>query len=232
MVISSLQNKTAILIFANSAQEDAKQKAIPHTTKLFQELSKYTLTEVKKTTLPYFYFTEKEQKGSTFGDRFTNAIQAVFNQGYENIITIGNDTPQLKASHLIKTYKALAEGKTVLGPSLDGGFYLMGLHKSNFEPETFKRLPWQRFSLLHKISDILKNTDCFVYKLPTLGDIDGLTDIKRISSFIKSVSATILHLLVLLIKIENPNWGFTKEAIFTLTLQLPFNKGSPLALHL
>ncbi|QLG45222.1 TIGR04282 family arsenosugar biosynthesis glycosyltransferase [Costertonia aggregata] len=227
----STYHRTAILIFANSATEDAKQKAIPNTDTLFRELTKHTLREVQKTNIPYFHYTEKEQTGNSFGERFTNAIQSVFDLGFERIITIGNDTPQLKATHLVEAEKALRENKTVLGPSLDGGFYLMGLHKSNFDIDIFKRLPWQRFSLWNRISDVLKNTDCSIHSLPVLSDIDSLSDIQRLNAFRKSISKTLLKILSLLLKGHNNISNFFLQFYFTLTVHRLFNKGSPAVLH-
>ena len=224
-------HKTAILVFANSAKKELTSKPIPKGKTLFETLTKETLQKVKKTGLPYFHISEKEQKGFSFGERFTNAIAAIFEKGYENIITIGNDTPQLQTAHLLKTKTALAAGKTVLGPSIDGGFYLMGLHKSNFDSEIFKRLPWQRFSLLHRISIILGQSDALLYKLPRLRDVDTLKDVKILSSFINSISKTVLQLLAFLLKLKKRITYSLMEGFPIICLQQPFNKGSPLLLH-
>ncbi|MGB3150839.1 MAG: DUF2064 domain-containing protein [Maribacter sp.] len=223
--------KTAVLVFANSSHEELLHKPMPKSELLFDTLTQETLKKVKKTGLPYFHLSEKEQKGKSFGERFTNAIQTVFDQGFENIITIGNDTPQLQTRHLLETKGALDAGRTVLGPSVDGGFYLMGIHKSNFEPESFKNLPWQRFSLLNRISFILDRSDALLYKLPVLGDIDNIKDVKRLISFRKSISSTLLNLLTLLIAFENRIIDGFFQAILNIFLQRPFNKGSPLLLH-
>jgi len=229
--LSNSSHKTAILVFANSSKQELLHKPLYKGEGLFEALTQDTLQKVKKTGLPYFHISEKEQKGNSFGERFTNAIKTVFDQGFENIITIGNDTPQLQTAHLLKTETALASGKTVLGPSLDGGFYLMGLHKSNFDSEIFKRLPWQRFSLFKRISVILDLTDSILYTLPTLGDIDTIGDAKRLISFKKSISSTLLNLLTLLIQLENRIAERLFQVFLAIFLQKPFNKGSPLLLH-
>lgn len=222
---------TAILVFANSAQTELSNKAIPKGEVLFEGLTQDTLQKVQATGLPFFHISDKEQKGSSFGERFTNAIQEVFQNGFENIITIGNDTPQLQTAHLLKAHKALQEGKTVLGPSLDGGFYLMGIHKANFDQETFKKLPWQRFSLFNRISTLLKLADRLLYQLPILSDIDSFTDVKRLASFRNSISSTVLHLLMLLLQLEKELQTIVVSIVFIIFLQRPFNKGSPLLLH-
>ena len=224
-------NNTAILVFANSAQTELANKAIPKGELLFQGLTRDTLQKVQATGLPFFHISDKEQKGSSFGERFTNAIQEVFQNGFENIITIGNDTPQLQTTHLLKAYAALQDRKTVLGPSLDGGFYLMGIHKSNFDQETFKKLPWQRFSLFNRISALLKVEDRLLYQLPTLSDIDTFTDAKRVAAFRKSISSAVLQLLTLLLQLGNKLQTIVVSIILVIFLQRPYNKGSPLLLH-
>lgn len=222
---------TAILVFANSAQTELANKAIPKGEGLFAGLTRESLQKAQKTGLPYFHFTEKEQQGTCFGERFTNAIQAVFAKGFDNVITIGNDTPQLKTAHLLQAHHALQEGKTVLGPALDGGFYLMGIHKSNFDLETFNRLPWQRFSLFHRISTLLSVKDSLLYQLPVLGDIDTFNDVKRLAAFRKSISKKVLQLLGLSVQVSREIISFALPLICIIFLQQPYNKGSPLVLH-
>ena len=125
-------NNTAILIFANSALEDASRKAIRSSENLFATLTEQTLKIAKASNLPYFHFTENQQIGNSFGERFTNAIKTVYAQGFDNVITIGNDTPNLTTALLNRAANRLQTEKFILGPSTDGGFYLMGLHKSHF----------------------------------------------------------------------------------------------------
>lgn len=224
-------NKTAILVFANSAKRELLHKPIPKGEVLFEGLTQDTLQKVQATGLPFFHISDKEQKGTSFGERFTNAIQEVFQNGFENVITIGNDTPQLKTAHVLKAHAALQAGKIVLGPSLDGGFYLMGIHKSNFDQETFKRLPWQRFSLFNKISTLLTVSESLLYQLPVLSDIDTFKDVKRLASFRKSISSSVLQLLRLVLQLGQELQTILISLFSAILLQQPFNKGSPLLLH-
>lgn len=224
-------HKTAILVFANSAKEELLRKPLPKGEMLFETLSKETLHKVEKTGLPFFHITEREQKGASFGERFVNAIECVLSQGFENIITIGNDTPQLRTQHILKAESELRAGKTVLGPSLDGGFYLMGIHKSNFDSEIFKRLPWQRFSLFQRISALLNHTNNTLHRLPVLNDIDTIKDVERLASYKKHISTTVLKLLLLLTQLKKEITSDFSSLFSTILLQRPFNKGSPLVLH-
>ncbi len=223
----NLTKNTAVLVFARSAKADMQHKKFVTGERLFDALTQETLRKVRRSKLPYFHSTEAEQEGNTFGDRFVNAIQAVYDQGYTNVITIGNDSPQLKTKHLLEAYEQLQQGNTVLGPTYDGGFYLMGLHKSKFDPQVFLRLPWQRFGLLHSISKVLEGSSSGIFSLPTFTELDSLRDLETLGNFIQSIPQ---HLLVLV-----RQFLAKKYTLFSVILEGPIsghlqtfkNKGSP-----
>lgn len=221
------QGTTAILVFANSAKQDLANKCIPKGEHLFDVLTQTTLKKAKKTSLPVFHFSDKDQVGITFGERFTNAIATVFDKGFSNIITIGNDTPHLKTQHLKHTAKQLATGKTVIGPSKDGGFYLLGLQKSNFNVAEFQNLPWQRFSLYHQISLWLQAESSELIKLPVLQDLDNERDLQSILSFSKGLSPTLFLLIAQLIKRKRGLYCTNQIFSSSYPNSFPYNKGSP-----
>ncbi|WP_299898226.1 DUF2064 domain-containing protein [uncultured Aquimarina sp.] len=173
--------KTAILVFANSSKQEVLNKPIFGGDKLFSELNKATLKIVQSTGIPFFVCTERDQIGNSFGERFVNAIQNIYERGYESVITIGNDTPHLQKHHLVESVKQLKNNNFVLGPSVDGGFYLMGLHKSQFNKNTFLKLPWQSKNLAKSVSLLIKTSKIEVTQLEVLYDIDTLEDLKTIS---------------------------------------------------
>ncbi len=223
-----MNQKTAILIFANSIHEELRNKYITGGKILFSELTRKTISTVKHTRLPFFIYTEKEQHGATFGERFVNAIQDVYNKGYDNVITIGNDTPHLSKYHLNESAKQLENNTFVLGPSLDGGFYLMGLHKSQFNVDLFLKLPWQSRKLSTCISRLIKTAKIKMVTLEVLIDIDDINDIKSISRFFKKLSEKLSKIIqsLLLYKIDIIDF-VASDTTATYTYSF-FNKGSPL----
>ena len=218
---------TAILVFANSAKEDLANKHIPQGEQLFDVLTQTTLKKAKNSGLPVFHFSDKDQVGVTFGERFTNAIATVFDKGFSNLITIGNDTPHLKTQHLKHTAKQLALGKTVIGPSNDGGFYLLGIQKSNFDVTEFQKLPWQRFSLYHQISLWLQEESSELIKLPVLQDLDNERDLHSILSFSFDLSSTLLLLIIGLLKRTRSLFYANQNFSTLLPNSFLYNKGSP-----
>jgi len=223
--------KTAILIFANSALEEGNSKPFRRSVPLFEELNRQTLQKVKKSGLPYFLFSEKEQNGNTFGERYTNAIQFVYDQGYENVITIGNDTPHLQTNQLWETVEKLKENPIVLGPSADGGYYLMGLHKSQFNKELFLNIPWQTSRVTQTISRLLSARNIKVVFLKVLTDIDSVSDIKTVLNSFKQLSATLKNIISSIISSEKKLILNNVLATSSFLKTTYFNKGSPVLLH-
>lgn len=221
-----MKNKTAILIFANSAEKEVERKSFL-STEVFSTLNKQTLKTVEKAGIKHFLFSEKEQVGNNFGERFTNAIETLFNKGFDNVITIGNDTPHLKVRHLLETQQNLSANNLVLGPSKDGGFYLMGIKKEHFNKKTFLKLPWQTNQLQKCIASISKLKNLEITFLELLNDIDKKEDIQFIIDSSKTISASILSLLKTFIYSVKSfiEWSFldVKKAFYSSN----FNKGSP-----
>lgn len=225
-----MNHKTAILIFANSAKFEATQKPFHSSATLFEALNKQTLKIVKKTGLPYFHSSEENQIGTTFGERFTNAMQSVYDKGFEVVITIGNDTPHLQTQHILKTVNQLQQNDIVLGPSKDGGFYLMGLKKSFFNAETFLKLPWKTSRLNLTISRLAKSKNISLSYLERLTDIDTISDVKLIINSFRSISKYLKLYLQPYISVEKKGNHASLNLISTFNQDSHFNKGSPLFL--
>ena len=228
----SNQGKTAILIFANSSEEELKHKPMLHGKKLFDTLTNITLLTVKKTKLPYFHLTEKEQEGTTFGARFSNAIQEIITKGFENVIAIGNDSPNLTAAIILKAEKELKQNKLVLGPSIDGGFYLIGLKKEHFHLELYKNLPWQTANIGKSV--VLAATQHQEYQvsfLPLLVDLDSQEDLKKVLNFNFLLPKALVKIMLQILKF----FQLHTRAVCLLTYHFIspncFNKGSPVVLQ-
>tara|TARA_R110002050_G_scaffold178088_4_gene311347 strand:- start:4413 stop:5180 length:768 start_codon:yes stop_codon:yes gene_type:complete len=220
-------DRTAILIFANSSKEEMKYKAIPKGNILFDVLTEHTLNTARKTGLPYFLMSEKEQIGSSFGERFVNAISSIFELDFDMVITIGNDTPQLKSSDIVRASKLLGAKKSVLGPSRDGGFYLMGIHKSQFDAKTFRELPWKTNALAKKITTVIEASKVHVIQFRILLDLDTHADLKSILKGLKDSAEKIFQIIIYLVT-PNIKVLFLEHLQFSLKFyRIYFNKGSP-----
>ena len=214
------------MFFANSADVDRRRKPLGKSHALFQTLSRDMLGKVNKTGIPFFHINERQQIGENFGSRFTAALKFVYEQGFENVIAMGNDTPHLTSQHLLEAYKHLGEGKTVIGPSNDGGFYLLGLPKTQFDQAQFLALPWQHFTLFQKITTVLEPNGT-LYMLPTFSDIDDRNDIDVLLQEQNTISPLIYRILKHLasrVTISPLSITTTTASGFLSSLH---NKGSP-----
>lgn len=225
-----MRNQTAILIFANSAEKEVRRKSFL-SKEVCSKLNTHTLKIVEKSGLDYFIFSEKNQIGSSFGERFTNAIETLFNKGFQNVITIGNDTPHLKTKHLIETANQFEEKKLILGPSKDGGFYLMGICKELFHKEAFLKLPWQTNRLQSYIKQLASNKKTKLSFLEVLNDLDTQEDVFKIVNSFKTISISILKTLLVFIFIEKEIKITYKIYCLKQSFTIPFNKGSPAFLN-
>lgn len=226
-IFNAMNSKTAILIFAQTAPEECKHKYFNKGKELFTALNLQVIKTVEKTAIPYFIFTEKEQVGKSFGERYANAIETIFNKGYSNIITIGNDCPELKPHQLIRAANNCFESKTTVGPALDGGFYLLAFHKNQFDKEAFLKLPWQKKSLRKELIKLLRSKEAVITTLCFYNDLDNLKDINYYLSHKNTIAEGIFNLLqISTIAIPNSTiW----DSIKTNFISTSFNKGSPVS---
>ena len=144
-----------------------------------KELNTLVLSKVKSLGVDYFHFTEEQQQGYTFGERITSAIATVFDKGYDHVLTIGNDTVSLEKAHLRKAIKAMHNGEVAVGPSYDGGFYLLGLHKDQFNLEQLRSFTWQSSGLYKEVQAYVKAIEATALALPYLYDLDTTSDISK-----------------------------------------------------
>jgi hypothetical protein len=219
--------KTAILIFAHTAEYEAKVKPFQYSKEVFESLNQRTLELVKKTNLPYFVVTEKEQIGSTFGERFTHAIESVYDLNYDSVIVIGNDTPHLTANQLTSANRKLSTSDIVFGSSIDGGFYLLGIKREHFDANLFLKLPWQSQILNATLTKYFKVNAIKVAYLEKLRDIDSLHDIKKLFNSFKTVYGNLFQLfLIIFSKIKKTIYEIEVSPVFLFQYNFG-NKGSP-----
>jgi glycosyltransferase A (GT-A) superfamily protein (DUF2064 family) len=219
--------KTAILIFAHSAEYEATVKPFLHSKEVFESLNQRTLTLVKKTNLPYYIVTEKEQIGSTFGERFTNAIKSIYDLDYDSVIAIGNDTPNLTTNHISSAQTKLSTNAIVLGSSTDGGFYLLGIKKEHFNAQLFLRLPWQSQNLNGSLSKLFNVNGVQVSYLEKLRDIDSIEDIKMLFNNFRSVYNNLFQLFLLILSRVKKRICSVEDSTFHIFQSNFPNKGSP-----
>ena len=128
-------------------------------------------------------YQKKLQKGTDLGARMLMAFETAFEDSYENVVIVGSDLFELKPIHLKKAFEALENHEVVLGPSLDGGYYLLGMTK--LHPTLFKNKQWGTDSVLESTLKDLKKHN--VKLLEALNDIDTFEDLQNQPELLKKI---------------------------------------------
>ncbi len=178
--MSTQLQSTALLLFLRNEQDEARCKPLAGSQQasaaLFRRFNRYAIQQARRTGLPLFVIQGDQQVGSTFGERLANAYQSVFELGYERVIAIGNDCPELNTGLLLQAAGALEEHGLVLGPTQDGGAYLIGLQRSTFDPVAFANLPWQTDTVYEALQTLAHEA---VAVLSTSYDVDHSETLRR-----------------------------------------------------
>ncbi len=120
-------------------------------------------------------FSAALQEGADLGERMHHAIQSGFESGFRHVVLIGTDCLELTPTILEEAFAALDKSDAVLGPAVDGGFYLIGLNRPL--AELFLGREWSRPDVLQKTTDILQKLAIPCRLLSELPDIDTVDDL-------------------------------------------------------
>jgi rSAM/selenodomain-associated transferase 1 len=114
------------------------------------------------------------QSGADLGERLTNAFEWSHAQGHSRTIIVGTDMPTLGSDVLSDAFEALERAEVVLGPSTDGGYYLVGLNEPR--PELFEDVGWSTPEVLEQTVARIDGTGATCHLLPERTDIDTWQD--------------------------------------------------------
>ncbi|MEX2403667.1 MAG: TIGR04282 family arsenosugar biosynthesis glycosyltransferase [Balneolales bacterium] len=119
------------------------------------------------------YF-KHQQRGANLGDRMQNAFMKIFDQGYQKAVIIGSDCFEIEADNINKAFDLLEGYDAVIGPAMDGGYYLLGMSK--LIPAVFENKKWSTQSVFEDTIRNLQQENMSWQELPILRDIDTEKD--------------------------------------------------------
>ena len=128
-------------------------------------------------------FQKRRQKGADLGERMQHAFETAFEQGYQKVLIIGSDLFDLKSIHITTAFEALENHDLTIGPSLDGGYYLLGMKE--LYPAVFKNKKWGTDSILGNTLKDLQQQN--VKLLEALNDIDTFEDLQQQPELLKKI---------------------------------------------
>jgi hypothetical protein len=119
------------------------------------------------------------QRGKDLGKRMENALREVFSLGSGAAVIIGTDSPDLPLAFMASAFARLeqSENGVVVGPSEDGGYYLLGM--TRLHRRLFRNIPWSSAQVMEETLKRAADAEIAVSLLPLWRDVDIAADLHR-----------------------------------------------------
>jgi rSAM/selenodomain-associated transferase 1 len=124
------------------------------------------------------------QSGESLGERLDNALTQCLNDGFARAVVMDSDSPTLLPAYVSSAFDLLDQADVVLGPCEDGGYYLIGLKRSQS-----RLLRQVRMSTPDVLRDTLALADqdhLHVALLPAWYDVDTIQDLQRLQDELRT----------------------------------------------
>jgi rSAM/selenodomain-associated transferase 1 len=200
--MAGLDNHNAIIVFARLPVKGkvktrlAKDVGTDFAASFYKVCADHTFNEIlklkEKGIVPFLFCSDENeidgvknwsnnkfkyysQQGNDLGERMLNAFNMVFDAGYRKIILVGTDVPGITADLMNHALDYLENYDCVVGPSEDGGYYLIGL--STVLPNLFDGIAWSTDLVFGKTVEKLENEYKSYFLMEKLIDIDTKEDL-------------------------------------------------------
>ncbi|HLO55549.1 MAG TPA: TIGR04282 family arsenosugar biosynthesis glycosyltransferase [Saprospiraceae bacterium] len=123
-------------------------------------------------------FDKYLQQGNDLGERMSAAFRNIFSQNdgsvLQKVVIIGSDCSALTPDILEMAFTILGDSDVVVGPTFDGGYYLLGMKE--YQPALFENITWSTDAVYQETNDKARLLQLNIADLPTLSDIDNEAD--------------------------------------------------------
>ena len=120
-----------------------------------------------------------KQDGKDLGERKFNAFKHAFEEGASKVVLIGSDAPTLPEKLVEQAFNKLEDNNIVIGPTKDGGYYLLGL--TSLIPGIFDNIDWSSSKVFEKTLENIKKTGKPFFVLKQWYDVDNHDDLAHLS---------------------------------------------------
>ena len=220
----------ALLIFADSAQTVCKRRGGPSAFRVLLETQSFTFEETRRFDLHLFTSRGRHrpgwsslqvhfQCGASFAERLGNAIESLVRLGYQEIVIVGSDCPDLAQGDIIHAFELLRQHRLVLGPDHRGGCYLIGLHAN--DAARLIGVQWQRNTDYRQIRQRFAADS--VIELPVKLDLDTWEDVRLLAdskSPFRWTARTLLDSLFTFLTVARSS-AATRDSEQRISWQLP-----------
>jgi len=120
------------------------------------------------------------QRGGHFGERLRGAVEDLFSVGFSSVCLIGSDSPMVPQSIYAEAARLLSQSdeRLVVGPSEDGGYYLIGMKK--IYPRLFEEIAWSTDQVFGQTLARSAELRLPVQLLPGFFDVDDHRSLQRL----------------------------------------------------
>ena len=165
---------------------------------IYQKLIRHTLNIVEDVAADKFIFfsdTVDEsigyentpvhkvvQSGNDLGEKMKNAFELLFKTGYKRVTIIGTDCPGITANILEGAFSKLNNSDVVIGPAIDGGYYLLGIKE--IHNDLFEKIAWSTSTVLHSTIERCNTNNLSYSLLSALSDVDEEEDLVHLDNML------------------------------------------------
>lgn len=133
-----------------------------------------------RTMFPGEWHWLEQHTSSNLGVRIHHAILSVRAQGYQRVLTIGTDSPNLPLAYLEQAAAALHTHDLVLGPAEDGGYYLIGVKAAPLA--LFEGIAWSTEKVFAQTLERAEALKFTTHTLPMWYDVDDLATLEKFNT--------------------------------------------------
>ncbi|MFB6374424.1 MAG: TIGR04282 family arsenosugar biosynthesis glycosyltransferase [Bradymonadaceae bacterium] len=119
-----------------------------------------------------------DQGGGDLGDKMNRVSRRCLEAGADRVLIVGSDSPTLLNRHYREAYRRLETTDVVLGPSFDGGYYLVGM--TDPRPAIFEGIDWSTPSVLEQTVRRCRDNQLLCELIEFWYDIDTFEDLRRL----------------------------------------------------
>ena len=127
--------------------------------------------------LPLAGLTHWRQEGETLGERLYTALARAA-RSFPRVAVVGSDHPTLSLARVEEALQALESSEVVLGPAVDGGYYLVGTQRRALSPRLFEAVPWSTGEVLATTLERCQQLAVRAHLLPMGRDVDTPADLE------------------------------------------------------
>jgi rSAM/selenodomain-associated transferase 1 len=122
-------------------------------------------------------FSKRLQMGRDLGERMHHAVKEGLRSGFKKVILIGSDCPDITPELIHKGFDDLETSDVIIGPSRDGGYYLIGF--SRYDPHIFDGIRWSTPAVFQQTLERTEKIKLSMKQLEMLNDIDTEEDLMQ-----------------------------------------------------